>query len=76
MLKAVEVPTTSARPQLGLDVDSSSQALLPETVDEAMQLMQGMIRNVGLNLSKVVDGPSRCQRDQPSRTPWTLRSLP
>ena len=29
------------------------------TVDEAMQLMQGMIRNVGLNLSKVADGPQQ-----------------
>mmetsp|Transcript_106105 Transcript_106105/g.338780 ORF Transcript_106105/g.338780 Transcript_106105/m.338780 type:complete len:273 (-) Transcript_106105:14-832(-) len=39
--------------------DSSSQAVLPETVDEAMQLVQGMIRTAGLNLSKVVDGPQQ-----------------
>eukprot|EP00444_Apocalathium_aciculiferum_P059752 CAMPEP_0183599232 /NCGR_PEP_ID=MMETSP0371-20130417/179328_1 /TAXON_ID=268820 /ORGANISM="Peridinium aciculiferum, Strain PAER-2" /LENGTH=445 /DNA_ID=CAMNT_0025811297 /DNA_START=111 /DNA_END=1449 /DNA_ORIENTATION=- len=39
--------------------DTSSQAVLPETVDEAMQLVQGMIRTAGLNLSKVVDGPQQ-----------------
>ena len=39
--------------------DSSSLAVLPMTVDQAMQLMHGMIRNVGLNLSKVVDGPQQ-----------------
>ena len=39
--------------------DSSSQAVLPVSVDEAMQRMQGMFRNVGLNLSKVVDGPQQ-----------------
>eukprot|EP00446_Apocalathium_sp_SHHI-4_P027883 CAMPEP_0177238262 /NCGR_PEP_ID=MMETSP0367-20130122/46453_1 /TAXON_ID=447022 ORGANISM="Scrippsiella hangoei-like, Strain SHHI-4" /NCGR_SAMPLE_ID=MMETSP0367 /ASSEMBLY_ACC=CAM_ASM_000362 /LENGTH=135 /DNA_ID=CAMNT_0018689345 /DNA_START=1 /DNA_END=404 /DNA_ORIENTATION=- len=39
--------------------DSLSQAVLPGTVDEAMQLVQGRIRNVGLNLSKAVDGPQQ-----------------
>jgi len=38
---------------------SSSQVVLPENVDVAMQLAQGMIRNVGLNLSKAVDGPQQ-----------------
>ena len=43
--------------------DSSSLAVLPMTVDKAMQLMQGMIRNVGLNLSKVVDGPQQVPQE-------------
>jgi hypothetical protein len=39
--------------------DCSSQAVLPVTVDGAMQLMQGMFQNVELNLSKVANGPQQ-----------------
>jgi len=42
---------------------SSSQVVLPENVDVAMQFAQGMIRKVGLNLSKAVDGPQQLPDD-------------
>lgn len=51
--------------------DSSSLAVLPMTVDKAMQLMQGMIRNVGLNLSKVVDGPQQVPHEAIQNTMYT-----
>ena len=51
--------------------DSSSLAVLPMTVDKAMQLMQGMIRNVGLNLSKVVDGPQQVPQEAVQNTMYT-----
>ena len=41
------------------------------TVDKAMQLMQGMIRNVGLNLSKVVDGPQQVPQEAIQNTMYT-----